>query len=184
MINDFYNSKYATCIAGLERLRAPLRLDIRLWDHVESLCEQIRQRALIQYVQPFTAANLNSMAAAFNTTVSGIEKEVAQLIMDGLIQAQIDSHNKVLYARHADQRNATFQKAQQAGEDFQRETRALLLRARLLQNELVIKGKGGGRGGHGHGGDKVDVMLGRMGAREMGLRGMGDRFGGAFGGDR
>lgn len=185
VINDFYNSKYAPCIAGLERLRAALRLDVHLWDHVESLIEQIRQRALVQYVQPFTSANLTLMATAFNTTVAGIEKEVAQLITDGAIAAQIDSHNKVLYARHADQRNGTFHKAKLAGEDFERETRALLLRARLLQNDLVIKGKGGrGGGGGAHASmDRVDVMLGRMGGREGG-RGM-DRFvGGAFGADR
>nr|P68352.1 RecName: Full=COP9 signalosome complex subunit 1; Short=CSN complex subunit 1; AltName: Full=Constitutive photomorphogenesis protein 11; AltName: Full=FUSCA protein 6; Short=FUSCA6 [Brassica oleracea] len=34
----------------------------------------------------------------------------ALLITDNQIQARIDSHNKILYARHADQRNATFQK--------------------------------------------------------------------------
>lgn len=218
IINDFYASRYATCLSALERLRAPLRLDIHLWDHVDSLCEQIRQRALVQFVQPFTSANLHLMAGAFNTTVAGIEKEVAQLIQEGLIQAQIDSHNKVLFARHADQRNSTFLKAATtgesalrqhrgpllsgltppslalvlpssyltlsrhargtplfawcplitdwlievpsegpsrlpacpSGEDFQRETRALLLRARLLQGEMVLKGKPGRGGGGQH----------------------------------
>lgn len=191
MISDFYNSKYAPCIAGLERLRAPLKLDLHLWDHASPLLEQIRQRALVQYVQPFTAANLNLMAQAFNTTVAGVEKEVAQLIADGQIAARIDSQEKVLFARHADQRNGTFEKAQQAGEDFRRETRALLLRARLLQNDLVVRGKGGrGGGGGGHGSvDKLDAMLGRaMGGREaaaMRAAMMGaDRFGGFGGGDR
>lgn len=46
---------------------------------------------------------------------SGLEKELAELIQSEQIQARIDSHNKVLYARHADQRNATFQSALRTG---------------------------------------------------------------------
>lgn len=50
-------------------------------------------------------------------------------------QARIDSHNKILYARHADQRNATFQKVLQMGNEFDRDVRAMLLRANLLKHE-------------------------------------------------
>lgn len=35
------------------------------------------------------------MAAAFNTTIVGLEDEVMTLILNGQIQARIDSHNKV-----------------------------------------------------------------------------------------
>ena len=35
------------------------------------------------------------MAHAFNTTVSRLEDELSNLILDGQIQARIDSHNKV-----------------------------------------------------------------------------------------
>ena len=46
---------------------------------------------------------------------SGLERELAELIQSNQIQARIDSHNKVLYARHADQRKATFQTALRTG---------------------------------------------------------------------
>uniref|UniRef100_A0A2P2JYD9 COP9 signalosome complex subunit 1 C-terminal helix domain-containing protein n=1 Tax=Rhizophora mucronata TaxID=61149 RepID=A0A2P2JYD9_RHIMU len=51
------------------------------------------------------------------------------------LQARIDSHNKVLYARHADQRNATFQRVLQTGSEFDRDVRAMLLRANLIKHE-------------------------------------------------
>ncbi len=35
------------------------------------------------------------MAAAFNTSVSSLEDELTQLILDGQISARIDSHAKV-----------------------------------------------------------------------------------------
>lgn len=41
------------------------------------------------------SADLNKMAAAFNTTIAALEDELMQLILDGQIQARIDSHNKV-----------------------------------------------------------------------------------------
>lgn len=35
------------------------------------------------------------MAESFNTSVSALEEELMQLILDGKISARIDSHNKV-----------------------------------------------------------------------------------------
>jgi len=79
------------------------------------------------------------MAAAFNTNVAGLEKELSRLIMDGSIQARIDSHNKRLYARTTDQRSATFEKTIQMGEEYQDNTQSLLLRVNLLRNDFVVK---------------------------------------------
>ena len=54
-----------------------------------------------------------------HVSCSGLEKELAELIQTDQIQARIDSHNKVLYARHADQRKATFQSALRTGGPMQ-----------------------------------------------------------------
>eukprot|EP00850_Spirogloea_muscicola_P020143 SM000208S06313 [mRNA] locus=s208:36554:38504:- [translate_table: standard] len=139
LIYDFHGSQYASCLNYLQKLKPAFLLDIHLHDHVESLYEQIRHKALIQYTTPFISVNLGVMAAAFNTNIAGLEKELALLIMDNQIQARIDSHNKTLYARHADQRNATFQKALQLGTEYQRDTKAMLLRASLLRKDFVVK---------------------------------------------
>lgn len=45
---------------------------------------------------PYLSADMRKMAAAFNTSVGSLEDELMQLILDGQIQARIDSHNKVL----------------------------------------------------------------------------------------
>eukprot|EP00899_Mesostigma_viride_P012739 jgi/Mesvir1/21466/Mv03922-RA.1 len=140
LIDDFYASRYASCLDYLQKLRPMLLLDIHLHDHVESLYGQIRQRALIQYVTPFTSVDLSIMADAFKTNVAGLEKELAALIMDNQVQARIDSHNKILYARHADQRHSTFQRALAAGEDYMRDTRSMLLRANLITNDVTAGG--------------------------------------------
>ncbi|CAN8254067.1 unnamed protein product [Cochlearia groenlandica] len=139
LINDFYSSRYASCLEYLESLKANLLLDIHLHDHVDTLYEQIRKKALIQYTLPFVSVDLTRMADAFKTNVSGLEKELEALITDNQIQARIDSHNKILFARNADKRNATFQKVLQMGNEFDRDSRAMMLRASLLKHEHHAK---------------------------------------------
>lgn len=133
LINDFYSSHYASCLEYLGNLKPNLLLDIHLHDHVETLYDQIRHKALIQYTHPFVSVDLHMMANAFRTSVAGLEKELEALITDNQIQARIDSHNKILYARHADQRNATFQRVLQTGGEFDRDVRSMLLRANLIK---------------------------------------------------
>lgn len=48
-----------------------------------------------QYFSPYLSSDMHKMAAAFNTTVAGLEDEVMQLILEGRINARIDSHKKV-----------------------------------------------------------------------------------------
>ncbi|XAR63100.1 hypothetical protein NMG60_11022924 [Bertholletia excelsa] len=135
LIHDFYSSHYASCLDYLGNLKANLLLDIHLHDHVEKLYDEIRHKALIQYTLPFVSVDLRMMASAFKTSIAGLEKELEALITDNQIQARIDSHNKVLYARHADQRNATFQRVLQTGKEFDQDVRAMLLRASLLKHD-------------------------------------------------
>jgi len=139
IINDFYASRYASCLKYLDKIKPKLQLDIHLHEHVEPLYQKIRNKALIQYFSPFISVDLNTMAAAFNTNVAGLEKELSRLIMDNSIQARIDSHNKRLYARTTDQRSATFEKTIGMGEEYQDNTQSLLLRVNLLRNDFVVK---------------------------------------------
>ncbi|PAN51940.1 hypothetical protein GQ55_9G641800 [Panicum hallii var. hallii] len=142
LVNDFYASRYGSCLGHLEKLKPNLLLDIHLHEHVETLYTDIRHKAIIQYTLPFISVDLNTMATAFKTSVSMLEKELAALITENKIQARIDSHNKILYARHADQRNTTFQRVLQTGNEFERDVKSMLLRANLLKHEYSQRTSG------------------------------------------
>ena len=137
MMYDFYASRYASCLRMLEGQKKYLEYDMHLYKHIEVLCNQIREKAIVQYTIPFTSVVLTNMAVAFNTDVDSLEKEIARLIAKGQIHARVDSHNKILYGRHANQRNSTFQRVVKTGNDYQRDCRAILLRADLLKFGLV-----------------------------------------------
>lgn len=139
IIFKFYESKYASCLKLLDEIKDNLLLDMYIAPHVNALYTQIRNRALIQYFSPYLSADMRKMATAFNRSVPALEDELMQLILDGQIQARIDSHNKILYARDVDQRSTTFEKSLQMGRDYQRRTRMLILRAAVLKNQIHVK---------------------------------------------
>jgi len=139
IILKFYESKYASCLKLLDEIRDNLLLDMYIAPHVNALYTKIRNRALIQYFSPYMSADMRLMATAFNRSVSALENEVMHLILDGQIQARIDSHNKILYAKDTDQRNHTFQKAMNMGKDYQRRTKMLILRSAMLKKQILVK---------------------------------------------
>lgn len=96
IIFKFYESKYASCLKLLDEIKDNILLDMYIAPHVNTLYLQIRNRAIIQYFSPYLSADMRRMATAFNRTVAALEDELMQLILDGQIQARIDSHNKVL----------------------------------------------------------------------------------------
>lgn len=138
-VHDFFHSKYASCLALLEKLKPDLLLDVHLHDHVPQLYADVRSKALVQYFSPFVTVDMRLMASAFNVSVDELEKELASLIMASQIPARIDSQNKVLHARKADQRTATFASAIKMGEEYMRDSRALLLRINLMRADFILK---------------------------------------------
>ncbi|CAD6201392.1 GSCOCG00000195001-RA-CDS [Cotesia congregata] len=139
IIFKFYESKYASCLKLLDEIRDNILLDMYIAPHVTLLYTQIRNRALIQYFSPYLSADMRRMAVAFNRTVPALEDELMQLILDGQIQARIDSHNKILYAKDVDQRSTTFEKSISVGKEYQRRTRMLILRAAILKHHIHVK---------------------------------------------
>ncbi|XP_071815368.1 COP9 signalosome complex subunit 1-like [Apostichopus japonicus] len=154
----FYQSKYASCLKLLDEIKDNLLLDMYLATHVATLYSQIRNRALIQYFSPYVSADMHKMAIAFNTTVPALEDELMHLILDGQINARIDSHNKILYARDVDQRCSTFEKSLAMGLAFQRRTKALILRSAMLKNDIQVKSPV--VEGSNSGGDNVSASAG------------------------
>ena len=85
-------------------------------------------------------------ASAFNVEIEALEKELAALIVSRQIPARIDSQNKVLHARSTDQRTATFASGIKMGEEYIRDTKALLLRINLMRADFIVKGSGDSAG--------------------------------------
>ncbi|KAK2164227.1 hypothetical protein LSH36_67g01013 [Paralvinella palmiformis] len=101
ILYQFHGSKYASCLKLLEEIKDNLLLDMYLAPHITTLYAQIRNRGLCQYFSPYLSADMHKMASAFNTSVLALEDELMTLILEGQINARIDSHNKALILRSA-----------------------------------------------------------------------------------
>ncbi|KAI4973382.1 hypothetical protein ZWY2020_035643, partial [Hordeum vulgare] len=116
LVNDFYASRYGSCLEHLEKLKPNLLLDIHLSEHLETLYNDIRHKAIVRYTVPFIYVDLNTMASAFKSSVSMLEKELAALITENKIQ-----------------------RALQTGNEFERDIKAMLLRANIIKHDFTQK---------------------------------------------
>jgi len=159
IVNNFQQSNYAAVFAALEGMKNDLYLDMWLAPHVDRLISRVRDRALIQYFRPFVSVKIPAMATAFKMDVPSLEKNLVLLIGGNQISARIDSANKILYARHADQRNVTFQQSMSIGTKYVRDLKSTILRMSLVQHNFIIKASQKKRGGDEDEDDRVPMSL-------------------------
>ncbi|EJD51884.1 PCI-domain-containing protein [Auricularia subglabra TFB-10046 SS5] len=138
LVDAYVNSKFKTVLDILERFSSRHILDINLSPHVQELTTLIRNRALVLYFQPFASIRLDRMAMAFGIPADDLEKQVVALIQGGQIKGRVDSQNKILRAKDQDQRVTMFARAEKVGKSIHSTNRKLLLRIRLMQNDLQI----------------------------------------------
>jgi COP9 signalosome complex subunit 1 len=90
-VTAMVNCDYVELIRIIGNYREQLKFDLYIGENIDGLITDIRSRALLQYFSPFKSSSIALAAQAFNSEVLVIEKELAALIMDGKLQARIDS---------------------------------------------------------------------------------------------
>ena len=206
----FFAHRFAEALEVLDRDIVPaLRFDAHLRDHADVLRARIREKALARYCAPYARLDLRVMARAFAADLDALTNELVRLIRDGKIDARIDgggngggsensenSENggglKLLVATRADGRAAALAATRRAGAAYAAETRRALVRASLLEHDLVVGSsfKSSFKGGY----DRQRTTTrdnARRGGRGSGVESFGLGFGlgdgdggfGGFGGD-
>lgn len=138
-IFKFYESKYEVCLTILNKIKPILLLDMYIGSHINQLYSNIRSKAMIQYFCPYDSADLRKMALCFNTPLPDLENELMQLILEGHIKARIDSINKILYAKHPNQRVETFEKAMSMAQQYSRYMHILVLKSQIIKHQFNSK---------------------------------------------
>lgn len=94
-ISLFVNGRYSNCLSTLEPLRVDCLLDIHMQRQVNKVFGQIRNKCIVQYFVPFSCVKLQSLEAAFTAPGEVLEDELVRMIKDGLLNARIDTKDKV-----------------------------------------------------------------------------------------
>jgi|Transcript_4563 COP9 signalosome complex subunit 1 len=170
IVNTFFESKYTTLFTALERLRPWLEHDLHLREHITSLYKRIRDRALIQYCEPYISVDLEIMASAFNTTSLELQREIATLIENEKISGRIDSQHNTLTSSSTNARADALEHILADGEMHEQQTRSALLRLSLLRNDVVVRANGVGAKD-----DDAGVKPSRISSMDVSMSMLGER---------
>src|SRR5271155_3123275 len=73
----FFSARYSITLDILDRHRPDLMVDVFLSPHVDVLCREIRQKALVQAFYPYSTLELATLSSLFATPISEIATEMA-----------------------------------------------------------------------------------------------------------
>ncbi|EFX03593.1 cop9 signalosome subunit 1 [Grosmannia clavigera kw1407] len=139
-IAQFVNGRYAACLSILASYRPDYLLDLYLQKHVSTLYEQIRVKCISQYLIPFSCVTLASMDAAFAEPGGSVEEELATMIRDSVIDARIDSINRLVVTTKENPRVKMQRQGLDAFTAFNKEATERIRRMSLLAADLGVKG--------------------------------------------
>ncbi|KAI9272433.1 26S proteasome subunit RPN7-domain-containing protein [Sporodiniella umbellata] len=142
LVESFYRSKYSRCFEILSEYKQLLQIDIFIQPNLDHLVQLVQEKAIKQYCIAYSNIDMRKMALAFNVDLNTLEEHLVDVIgKNEDITARIDSHNKVNIVRTKaqDKRSQAFASSFAAGDDFEKSSKALLLRLNLLKANLIIK---------------------------------------------
>lgn len=149
-ISFFCNSKFRPCLDILEGYRTDYLLDIYLQKHVHRLYNQIRTKAIQQYIIPYSRIALTSMANTFSSNESvtmayeavqvnsPFVAELVALIQDDILDARLDLEKGVLVTKQANNRLESYIAALDSVKDYMDNAHVQLLRVNALHAGLEV----------------------------------------------
>ncbi|CAE6453797.1 unnamed protein product [Rhizoctonia solani] len=139
IIDAYTTNNFKVVLELLDRHSSRHGLDIVLAPHITLLTSLIRDRALILYTTPFTSIRLQRLADAFGLSLSDVEAHIVRLVREGQVKGRVDANEKVLIATQVNTRAELIQRSLKAGVENEATARKLILRMKLIQNDLVVK---------------------------------------------
>ncbi|KZF24986.1 putative COP9 signalosome subunit 1, partial [Xylona heveae TC161] len=138
-ISFFCNSKYSQCLEILEAYKPDYLLDIYLHRHIAKLYQEVRSKSIVQYFIPFSTVGLSSMANAFVTDEASIAEELVDMIKRGILEARIDTQNRLLTAKATNPRSGVHRSALTMAKNYERTARLRLMRMNMLNAGLEVR---------------------------------------------
>lgn len=138
-VTQFVNGRYSACLGILESYRADYLLDIHLQRHVPELFLQIRSKCISQYLLPFSCVTIASLDESFAVDGESIEEELVTMISNDVLDARINSVDKLVTTTAVKPRTQMQMAALKAAQQYETEAAERLRRMNILAAELEVK---------------------------------------------
>eukprot|EP00938_MAST-03A_sp_MAST-3A-sp1_P002403 g2403.t1 len=139
LCDAYFSSDYTKCMSALDKIETICNADALIASHWPRLKEKILDNMMIQYFRPFSRASMKEMSKAFGMSMDEIETRASKLIVAKKMAARIDSQNKIMIAKHVDERTETFDRILTNGEAFVADVQTAMLRLSLRESGLHLK---------------------------------------------
>ena len=138
-ISSFVSGKYSTCLEILDAYRADFLLDIHLSRHIRELFARIRDKAMVQYFEPFSCISFEALAKAFNIDEDTVCRTFVGLIQDGQLDARVDLENQTIVEHNVNPRTALHQEALESAKDYEKTLHQRIFRMEIVHSGLEVK---------------------------------------------
>ncbi|KAK6033137.1 PCI domain protein [Ostertagia ostertagi] len=142
LLHCIVKSQFGRALDIMRDMKDRFLLDPYLSAHVEPLYAVIRERALLQYLEPFASADLNAMANVFRTDLRGLESELVTLCERGQLSARIDAVGATIRMIRTNEREENYKKIIDGCDDMIERCEAAILRAVMQQACICISSEG------------------------------------------
>ncbi|RCN29383.1 hypothetical protein ANCCAN_24860 [Ancylostoma caninum] len=142
LLQCIIKSQFGRALDILKEMKDRFLLDPYLSSHVDPLYAVIRERALLQYLEPFASADLNAMANVFRTDLKSLEGELVALCEQGQLSARIDAVGATIRMVLTDEREENYKKIIDGCDDMIERCEAAILRAVMQQACICINPEG------------------------------------------
>ncbi|CAJ0590434.1 unnamed protein product [Cylicocyclus nassatus] len=142
LLQCIVKSQFGRALDILKEMKDRFLLDPYLSPHVDPLYAVIRERALLQYLEPFASADLNAMANVFRTDLKSLENELVALCEQGQLAARIDAVGATIRMVLTDEREENYKKIIDGCDDMIERCEAAILRAVMQQACICINPEG------------------------------------------
>lgn len=115
-INSLYGCKYKEFFQAFVEVIDQMKSDMYLAPHIRYYMREIRVVAYSQFLESYKSVTMESMAGAFDVSVSFLDSEVADLIVAGRLNAKIDKVAGIIETNRPDAKNALYQDSIKKGD--------------------------------------------------------------------
>lgn len=138
-VSSFVAGKYSQCLDILQAYQADYLLDLYLSSHFGRLFKLVRDKAVVQYVIPYSRVTFSALATAFKTAEENIVGTLTELIQSDQISAVLDMEYGSLITRKTESRPELFKSTLESSQDYEKMMHCQLLRFAIVNANLEVQ---------------------------------------------
>lgn len=139
LLDSFVNCKFSRVVQILDNIRREYVLDYFIGKSILGICEEIKNRCMVQFLKAFKRIKISDLAINFEMSEKTVEEKLAKLITDGKVDARIDAHQKIVKAREIDQKQKMHKSVLNTAIDFIDTANLILLKTSMIQEDILVR---------------------------------------------